>query len=101
VILAAALHFVSQAKQEGDAVFVTSWAELTAIFTPVTLLASVVTWWHHVNCIEKGCWRKGHPSPEHGHPQCRKHTIHPHPSLGGPSGGELPPVPQVGHGATS
>ena len=55
------------------------------VVTLVTVLASILSWWHHVNCIEKGCWRKGHPSPDHGHPQCRKHIIQPHPSLGGPS----------------
>ena len=40
----------------------------------VTLIFAVAGWWHHVNCIEKGCWRKGHKDPEHGHPVCRKHA---------------------------
>jgi hypothetical protein len=31
------------------------------------------TWWHHNNCIERGCWRKGHKDPGHGHPICKKH----------------------------
>lgn len=26
-------------------------------------------------CVERGCLRKGHPDPEHGHPVCRKHAI--------------------------
>lgn len=37
------------------------------------VLAAVVAWWHHNNCTEHGCWRKGHKDPEHGHPICRKH----------------------------
>jgi hypothetical protein len=37
------------------------------------LLAGAIAWWHHVNCLEKGCWRKGHPDPEHGHPVCGRH----------------------------
>lgn len=43
------------------------------------------TWWHHHNCIERHCWRKGHPDPEHGHPICRVHKNHPHPAFGGAS----------------
>lgn len=31
------------------------------------------TWWHHNNCIEAGCWRKGHKDPKHGHPVCKRH----------------------------
>jgi hypothetical protein len=42
-------------------------------FGEVTLIAAIAAWWHHINCIEKGCWRKGHPDPKHGHPVCRKH----------------------------
>ena len=37
------------------------------------LLAAMGAWWHHHNCVEKGCWRKGHKDPEHGHPVCKKH----------------------------
>jgi hypothetical protein len=55
------------------------------IVTVITVVASAISWWHHVNCIERGCWRKGHPSLEHGHPVCRRHTNHPHPSLGATS----------------
>lgn len=37
------------------------------------LLAGLVAWWHHNNCIEKGCYRKGHKDPVHGHPVCKRH----------------------------
>jgi hypothetical protein len=37
---------------------------------------------HHKNCIEHGCWRVGHASPEHGHPVCRRHTKNNHPAFG-------------------
>jgi len=37
------------------------------------ILAAIAAWWHHHNCATKGCWRKGHPDPEHGHPVCRRH----------------------------
>jgi hypothetical protein len=41
---------------------------------PVLLsLGFLGTWWHHINCTEPGCWRKGHKDPEHGHPRCRRH----------------------------
>lgn len=38
------------------------------------ILMALGVWWHHHNCVQKGCWRKGHPDPEHGHPVCRKHS---------------------------
>jgi hypothetical protein len=34
---------------------------------------AVTLWWRHHNCHEPGCWRKGHPDPDHGHPVCRRH----------------------------
>jgi hypothetical protein len=42
----------------------------------------LVGYLHHKNCIEKGCWRIGHASPEHGHPVCRRHTKHEHEAFG-------------------
>jgi hypothetical protein len=57
------------------------WSGVGSDFSEITLLGAIIAWWHHVNCIEKGCWRKGHPNPEHGHPVCRKHTRHPHPAF--------------------
>jgi hypothetical protein len=39
----------------------------------VTLIGMAAGWWHHINCIEKGCWRKGHADPGHGHPVCKRH----------------------------
>ncbi|HTA98683.1 MAG TPA: hypothetical protein VK730_13705 [Solirubrobacteraceae bacterium] len=37
------------------------------------LLGAFAAWWHHNNCTEPRCWRKGHKDPGHGHPVCRKH----------------------------
>lgn len=48
----------------------------------LTVVVAGGVWWRHHNCIEKGCWRKGHPDPEHGHPVCRRHVKHPHPAFG-------------------
>lgn len=46
------------------------------------VFVGLAAWVHHHNCIERGCWRTGHPSPEHaGHPVCRKHTKHAHPAF--------------------
>jgi hypothetical protein len=39
----------------------------------VFIFTGLLAWWHHVNCIEAGCWRKGHKDPEHGHPLCKRH----------------------------
>lgn len=39
--------------------------------SPVFVIAA--GYLRHKNCIEKRCWRIGHPDPEHGHPVCRKH----------------------------
>ena len=30
-------------------------------------------WARHHNCHVKGCLRRGHPDPEHGHPACKRH----------------------------
>ena len=47
---------------------------LSSVVPDLTLLGGIAGWWHHRNCHIKGCWRKGHPDPEHGHPTCRKHS---------------------------
>lgn len=39
----------------------------------VVLGIAMGTWWHHNNCIEHRCLRKGHKDPEHGHPVCARH----------------------------
>jgi hypothetical protein len=46
---------------------------IAANFGELTLVFGMVGWWHHVNCVTKGCWRKGHRDPLHGHPVCAKH----------------------------
>lgn len=43
------------------------------VFMPVSFFLG---WCHHHNCIEKGCWRKGHADPSHGHPVCQIHSPH-------------------------
>lgn len=58
------------------------WSGIGSDFGEVTLLGGFLAWWHHNNCIERGCWRKGHRDPTHGHPVCRKHTRHVHPAFG-------------------
>ena len=65
MILAAALHFVSQAQQSGQPVFITSWAELTALISLVTLVALFATGYHHIECHQDGCHRLGRFA--HGH----------------------------------
>jgi hypothetical protein len=49
------------------------WSGIGSDFGEVTLVVAVAAWWHHHNCIEKGCWRKGHADPTHGHPLCKVH----------------------------
>lgn len=61
----------------------------------LTLIVAIGAWCHHNNCIEKGCLRKGHKDPEHGHPVCRRHKNHPHPAFGGSSD---PDVTTATHG---
>lgn len=78
MVLAAALHFVGQAQQAGQAVVVTSWVELLTI---TSILAIASAWWHKHNCHEHHCLRLSWHPDEDGHPVCKKH--HPdHPSRG-------------------
>jgi hypothetical protein len=59
------------------------WSGIGSDFGEVTLVVGIIAWWHHINCIEKGCWRKGHADPAHGHPVCRRHKRHyEHPAFG-------------------
>lgn len=57
------------------------WSGAGSDLGELAILTGIGAFLHHKNCIEKGCWRLGHPSPEHGHPVCRKHTDHPHPAF--------------------
>lgn len=52
------------------------WSGIASDLGEVTLLGAIGAAWHHLNCVEKGCWRKGHKDPEHGHPICRRHSRH-------------------------
>lgn len=49
------------------------WSGIGSDFGEITLVVGIAAWWHHNNCIMKGCYRKGHKDPEHGHPICKKH----------------------------
>ena len=58
----AALHFVSQAEQAGQAVVITSWVEL---LTLLALGSAIGGAWHHIACHQEGCHRLGRFT--HGH----------------------------------
>jgi hypothetical protein len=62
MIFAAALHFVSQAQQAGQAVFITSWVELVGLAVIVTAFATA---YKHIECHQNGCHRLGRF--QHGH----------------------------------
>lgn len=59
------LHFVSQARQEGQAVLITSWVELAAVASLGTIIAGFATLYRHVECHYDGCHRLGRFP--HGH----------------------------------
>ncbi len=61
----AAMHFVSQAQQSGQSVFITSWVELTAIASLLTIVGAFVTGYKHIECHRDGCHRLGRFP--HGH----------------------------------
>jgi hypothetical protein len=41
--------------------------------TMLSLIYALISMTHQHNCHVKGCWRLGHPDPEHGWPGCKKH----------------------------
>jgi hypothetical protein len=49
------------------------WSGIGSDFGEVTIVAAILATLRHRNCHEKGCWRLGHPHPEHGFPTCRRH----------------------------
>lgn len=49
------------------------WSGFGSDFGEITVVGAIVAIFRHKNCIIKGCWRLGHPDPEHGHPVCRVH----------------------------
>lgn len=49
------------------------WSGFGSDLGEITLIGAVVAAARHKNCVVKGCWRLGHPDPEHGLPACRKH----------------------------
>ncbi len=49
------------------------WSGAGSDLGEATILGAMLGWYRHHNCIETGCWRPGHPDPDHGHPVCRKH----------------------------
>ena len=48
----------------------------SGVFADVALFGAAFTFFRHKNCHVRGCWRLGHPDPEHGHPTCRIHSPH-------------------------
>jgi hypothetical protein len=74
----AVLHFVSQAKQEGQPVVITSWVELLTVVSIVGVLASVVVtvirYWKATECHIAGChkhqWKRVAGTD---HVVCKKH----------------------------
>lgn len=53
------------------------WSGYGANFSPNPYWGlAIFLWWRHHNCVEPGCWRRGHPDPVHGHPICRGHSEH-------------------------
>jgi hypothetical protein len=70
----AVLHFVSQAKQEGQPVFVTSYVELLCIATLGTVVGGVTMLYRKHNCHVQGCWRlQWKTVPGTDHVVCRRH----------------------------
>jgi hypothetical protein len=49
------------------------WSGFGSDLGEIALLAAVLGFFRHHNCHRKGCWRLGHPDPEHNWPACRVH----------------------------
>lgn len=49
------------------------WSGFGSDLGEITLLGAILAAARHKNCTVKGCWRLGHPDPEHGHPICKTH----------------------------
>lgn len=45
----------------------------SGIATQMSVVIGLLAFLKHKNCYHDGCWRLGHPDPEHGHPACKKH----------------------------
>jgi hypothetical protein len=77
-MIVATLHFVSQAKQEGQAVVITSWVELLTVVSIIALLVSAILtgirYWQATECHVVGChkhqWKKVAGTD---HVVCKKH----------------------------
>lgn len=90
MVLAAALHFISQQQQTGQAAIVTSWVELLTISA---LVSYAIAWYRGSRCHNTDCRRewRGIKLPfrrrgkyPHGHYKlCAKH----HPNV--PSSGKI------------
>lgn len=49
------------------------WSGFGSDLGEATIIGAVIAAARHRNCHVKGCWRLGHPDPEHGFPACRHH----------------------------
>jgi hypothetical protein len=65
------LHLVSQAKQEGESVLITSWAEATAFYTLGVASAGFATYYRNSRCSQTDCRSRlrlrRHGRYPHGH----------------------------------
>lgn len=52
------------------------WSGAGSDFGELSILIAIGMFFRHRNCHVKGCWRLGHPNPDHGWPACRKHHEH-------------------------
>jgi amino acid permease len=64
-----ALGIDTQASKNYDSVS----GYLPIVVTALGFSGLVASFIRHVNCEQRGCWRLGHPHPDHGRPVCKVH----------------------------
>lgn len=67
-----ALGIDTQASKNYDSVS----GYLPIIVAALGFTGLVASFVRHINCEQPGCWRLGHPHPDHGRPVCRRHYHH-------------------------
>ena len=74
------LHYTGISNEAGP--WYGFWSGFGSDIGELAILGGLVTVVRHWNCCVPGCWRLGHPDPEHGHPACRHHhSRRDHPAL--------------------
>ena len=71
------LHYTGSDNTAG--VWYGFWSGFGSDIGEIALLAAVFGFFRHHNCHQKGCWRLGHPDPDHNWPACRAHHSTPPP----------------------